>query len=101
MNNKLKYMYIHKSIYRNKPLQLTRSATLELIQLALDIDDVVDILEFGQSVKKRKHRTIEKWLPEGKHIYNVVIVDVGDVWRVIHVGRFTKTKKKMRLLHEK
>ena len=74
---------------------------MELMKLALDIDDAIDILKFGKSVKKRKSDTVEKWLPEGKHIYNAVVVDVGDVWRLVHIGRFTKTKKKMRLLHEK
>ncbi|MCK4328168.1 MAG: hypothetical protein KAW41_06935 [Candidatus Diapherotrites archaeon] len=81
-------------------MQLARSAAVELLQLALDVDDVVDVLEFGKPVRRRKEGVVEKWLVHGKHIYNVVVVDVGNAWRVVHVGRFTKTKKKMRLMHE-
>ena len=89
---------------RYKELRLIPSKTAgsELLRYGFMIVDCKEILEKGYSPRKRKKGTIEKWLDYGNKTYNVVVVKSfnyfynEDVYLIIHFGRFTKKKLKVR-----
>ena len=86
--------------WQNKPLFLDhkRNVDSEMIENNIDMDDIIECLDLGQEVKKRKRGIIEKWNRVGGSVIIAAIEDCGDYWLVRHVGRITATKKKLRII---
>ena len=79
--------------YLRKPIFPTKEALTELSSLGLDLYKVQEILESGFHLRKRKKNITEKALRKGNKIINVVVVEVGNYYKLIHVGRFSMNKK--------
>ncbi len=75
-----------------------RNADNELVELGLEFYQIIDLLDNGSEVNKRKKGVIEKWCQRGKNIYIVVVEDYDDYWLIRHVGKIRATKEKLRLL---
>jgi len=84
--------------YNNKPVMPTKTAMDELSNNDLDLYDVIEILEKGLPIRKRKQNIIEKAIKKGNKVINVVVVNMGNYYKLIHVGKFTLTKKFKELL---
>jgi hypothetical protein len=69
-----------------------------MIDCFVDMDIVLEIIETGNIVRKRKKGIIEKWKRYGKWIIIVTIEEHHEFWSVRHVSRIRSTKKKVRLL---
>jgi hypothetical protein len=69
-----------------------------MIECDIDFDCIIETLENGIEVKKRKSGIMEKWHQIGKSVIIVVIEDYDDYWLVRHVGRIKATKKKVKLM---
>ena len=93
--------------YKGLRIEVTLAATRELLQENLDLNDVVDILEKGYdcATGKRKPGIIEKCVRKQNKITKVVIAKTSvrfpdgfqeNVWRLIHLGTFTYSKKHKR-----
>ena len=89
--------------YEGLHIEVTLSAARELLKEKLDLNDVSEILEKGYNCErsKRKKNIIERCIDRrGKTIKVVVVKTVSrypdgfteEVWRLIHVGRFTIRK---------
>jgi hypothetical protein len=86
--------------YQGKPLLPTKAALDELSDLDLDLYNVIEVLEQGFALRKRKKNVIEKAIRKGTKIVNVVAVDKGNYYKLIHVGEFSITKKFKRIIRE-
>jgi len=95
-------IYNSDSMYnwRKKPVVLDhkRNVDSEMIECDLDFDCIIETLDCGVEVKKRKKGIIEKWYQIGKSILIVAIEDCDDYWLIRHVGRIRATKKKLKLM---
>lgn len=69
-----------------------------MYNIDIDLYKVAEILENGFDLRKRKKEVEEKGITSGKKIINVVVVDMDSYYKLIHVGKFTLTKKFRRLL---
>ena len=69
-----------------------------MIECDIDIECIIDALENGVEVKKRKKGIIEKWQIVGKHIIIIAVEDCGDYWLIRHVGKIKATRKKIRII---
>ena len=70
----------------------------ELSEIDLDLYKTIEILENGFEIRKRKRSITEKGIQEGNKIINVVVVDMGNYFKLIHAGTFTLTRKFKRLM---
>jgi hypothetical protein len=80
-------------VYEGKPVMPTKMAIDELNSIGLGLYEAVKILEIGFNIRKRKQNIIEKGITKGNKIINVVVVDVGAYYKLIHAGQFTFAKK--------
>lgn len=62
---------------------------------------MIEILEKGFQLRKRKKNIIEKAIRKGRKIINVVIVDMDNYYKLIHAGEFTYSKKFRKLMGDK
>lgn len=69
-----------------------------MVELGLEIHQLIDLLENGTEVSKRKAGIIEKWCHRGKNIYIIAVEDYEDYWLIRHVGKIRSTKDKLRLM---
>jgi len=79
--------------FKGKPIMPTKAAMDELSDIDLDLYDVPHILEEGFELRKRKENVIEKAVQKGSKVINVVVVDMGNYYKLIHAGEFTLTEK--------
>lgn len=79
--------------YKEKLLIPTKTALDELSNIGIYLNEVPEILDKGFSIKKRKKNIIEKATRKGSKLINVVVVDMGNYYKLIHAGEFTLTKK--------
>jgi len=79
-------------------LDINRYADGETLDLNLDMHQIVDILEDGIEINKRKRGIVEKWCQRGKGIYIVTVGDYDDYWLIGHVGKIRATKDKSRTM---
>ncbi len=87
--------------YKGKPILPTKIALNELSKIDLNLYEVPQILEKGFKIRKRKRNIIEKGIQKGNKIINVVVVDLEDYYKLIHVGEFTLSKKFKKLMRDK
>lgn len=87
--------------YNGKPILPTKTALNELSEIGVDLYQVTEILENGFDVRKRKEYIIERGVRKGNKIVNVVAVDLGDYYKLIHAGEFTLSKKFKKMLRDK
>ena len=80
-------------VYRSKPIIPTKTAMTEMSEIDLDLCGALEILENGFELRKRKKNIIEKGLIKGNKVLNVVAVNMGNYYKIIHAGRFTSSKK--------
>ena len=89
--------------YRGLRIEPTLSANRELVREGKDLYDVLEILESGYIVKKRKKDIIEKALRKGNKEFRAVIAKtqiqypdgfIEYVWRLIHFGKIAYKKKR-------
>jgi len=79
--------------YNNKPVMPTKTAMDELSDNDLDLYKAIEILETGFPIRKRQKNIIEKGIQKGNKIINVVVVDMGSYYKLIHAGKFTLSQK--------
>ena len=84
----------------DKPVFLDhkRNVDSEMVECDIDFEIILETLDCGVEVKKRKADIIEKWHQIGKSIIIVAIEDYDDYWLIRHVGRIKATKKKLKLM---
>jgi len=87
--------------YKGKPVMPTKTAMDELSEIGLDLYEVPEILEKGFEVRKRKKNIIERAVKRGSKIINVVVVEMDNYVKLIHVGEFTLTKKFKKLIRRR
>ena len=94
--------------YKGKRLEVTLSASRELLKNNSDLYDVLEILEKGYncSASKRNSKIIEKCLRKGNKEYKAVLAEtqvkypdgyIEDNFRIIHFGTNTYNKKRRRI----
>lgn len=88
-------------IYNGKPVMPTKTAMDELSEIDLHLYEVPGILEKGFQLRKRKKNIVERAIKKGNKIINVVVVDMSNYYKLIHVGEFTLTKKFKKLMRDK
>ncbi|HJX06321.1 MAG TPA: hypothetical protein VJ461_06445 [Candidatus Nanoarchaeia archaeon] len=93
-------IFLMECAYLGKPIFPTKEALTELSNLNLDLYDVQEILENGFHLRKRKKNITEKALRKGNKIINVVVVELGNYYKLIHVGRFSVNKKFKQAMQE-
>lgn len=76
--------------YKGKPVMPTKRSMQELEEEALDLEDVVAVLRKGFDCSKSKRRKTveEKCIQRRRAIIKIVVEDLGDYWKLIHVGSF-------------
>lgn len=86
--------------WKNKPLipDHNRNADAEMVELGVELYQIIELLENGTEVSKRKKGIIEKWCHRGKNIYIVAIEDCDDYWLIRHVGKIRATQDKLKLM---
>ena len=84
--------------WKEKPMIFDnkRHADKEAIDLNIHPEDIIEILEDGSEVKKRKKGIVERWLHKGRYIYIAVAEDYGDYWLIRHLGKIKATKKNLK-----
>ncbi len=87
--------------YEGKPILPTKMALNELSGIDVNLSEVPEILERGFEIRKRKKNIIERGIQRGNKVINVVVVDVGDYYKLIHAGEFTLSKKFKKLMRDK
>ncbi len=80
-------------MFEEKPVLPTKRALDELSDIDLDINDAVYILENGFEIRKRGRNVIERGMIRGNKVINVVAVDLGGYYKLIHAGEFTLSRK--------
>ena len=88
-------------IYKGKPILPTKTALNELSEINVNLYEVPEILEKGFEVRKRAKNIIERGIQRGNKIINVVVVDLGNYYKLIHAGEFTLSKKFKKLMRDK
>lgn len=88
-------------IYKGKPILPTKTALNELNEIDVNLYEVPDILENGFDIRKRKKNITERGFLRGNKIINVVVVDLGSYFKLIHAGEFTLSKKFKKLMRDK
>ena len=87
--------------YEGKHVIPTKTAMYELDRIDVTLHEAITILHHGFIVRKRKKNTIEKGAMRGSKIINIVAVNSGTHYKIIHAGTFTYTKKfKDKVHHE-
>lgn len=86
--------------YQGKPILPTKMALTELSEIGASLSDVPDILRHGFEIRKRKKNIIERGLRRGNKAINVVVVDLGEYYKLIHAGEFTLSKKFKKLVRD-
>ncbi len=86
--------------WKDKPLipDHNRNADGEMIELGLETHQIIDLLENGKEINKRKKSIIEKWCHRGQNIYIVAVEEYEDYWLIRHVGKIRATKNKLKLM---
>ena len=79
--------------YKGKPIFPTKTALDELSGINLDLLQAAAILEQGFEIRKRASNVVERGVQRGNKIINVVAVDMGSYYKLIHAGKFTSSKK--------
>ncbi len=79
--------------YKGKPILPTKTALNELSDIDVNLYEVSEILEKGFKIRKRKKNIIERGIQRGNKVINVVMVDMGNYYKLIHAGEFTLSKK--------
>ena len=87
--------------YKGKPILPTKTALNELSEIDVNLYEVSEILEKGFEIRKRKKSIIERGVRRGNKVINVVVVDLGDYYKLIHAGKFTLSKKFKKLMRNK
>ena len=87
--------------YKGKPILPTKTALNELSEINFNLYDVPDVLEKGFEIRKRAKNIIERGVQRGNKVINVVVVDLGDYYKLIHAGEFTLSKKFKKLKRDK
>ncbi len=87
--------------YKGKPIVPTKTALDELSNIDLDLYDVPEILEKGFEIRKRSKNITERGIQKGNKVVNVVVVDMGGFYKLIHAGEFTLTKKFKKMMRDK
>lgn len=78
----------------------SRTASREMSELKLDIDDCIYILEEGYSVTKRGKGIVERCLDVGNKTYKVVVAKSynyilkEEVYLITHVGKTSKKRRR-------
>ena len=79
--------------FNGKPIFPTKEAMDELSDVGLDLHDAIAIMQEGFVVRKRKRNIIERAIKRGNKIINIVAVDMGNYYKLIHAGKFSYNKK--------
>jgi hypothetical protein len=90
--------------YKDLRIEVTLAAGRESVSENIDLNDVVEILENGYDcgTGKRKEGRGERCFRRGNKVFKAVVVQTSvmypdsfqeDVWRLIHVGKFTYSRK--------
>jgi len=87
--------------YKGKPIIPTKTALNELNDIDLNLYDVPEILEKGFEVRKRAKNITERGVQRGNKVINVVVVDMGNYYKLIHAGEFTLSRKFKKLMRDK
>ena len=87
--------------HQGKPILPTKTAMDELSHIRVDLQEVAGILEKGFDIRKRKQHIIERGIRKGNKVINVVVVDLGNYYKLIHAGEFTLSGKFRKLLRNK
>jgi len=87
--------------YKGKPILPTKTALNELSDINVNLYEVPEILEKGFEIRKRAKNITERGIQRGNKIMNVVVVDLGDYYKLIHAGEFTLSKKFKKLMRDK
>ena len=74
--------------YKGKPIVPTKNALNELSEIDVNLYEVPEILEKGFEIRKRKKNIIERGVRRGNKVINVVVVDLGDYYKLIHAVLF-------------
>ena len=85
-------------VYNGKPVLPTKDSMDELNELGLGLYKAIEILEQGFELRKRKRNTIERVARKGSKLINVVVVDAGSYYKLIHAGQFSLNKKFKKLM---
>lgn len=80
-------------MYKGKPILPTKTALHELSEIDVNLYDVPEILEKGFEIRKRAKNIIERGVQKRNKVINVVVVDMGNYYKLIHAGEFTLSKK--------
>mgnify|MGYP001566325605 FL=1 len=62
--------------YKGRPILPTKTALNELGEIDIDLYKVIEILENGFEIRKRKRNIIERGVRRGNKVINVVVVDL-------------------------
>ncbi|MBI2655366.1 hypothetical protein HYX06_02995 [Candidatus Woesearchaeota archaeon] len=87
--------------YKGKPILPTKTALNELSEINVNLYEVPEILENGFEIRKRKKNITERGIQRGNKVINVVVVDLGNYYKLIHAGEFTLSKKFKKLMRKK
>ena len=87
--------------YKGKPILPTKTSLNELSEIDVNLYEVPEILEKGFEIRKRKKNIIERGVQKGNKVINVVVVDLGAYYKLIHAGEFTLSKKFKKLMRDK
>jgi len=87
--------------YKGKPILPTKAALNELNDIDVNLYEVAEILEKGFEIRKRAKNITERGIKRGSKVINVVVVDLGDYYKLIHAGEFTLSKKFKKLMRDK
>ena len=87
--------------YEGKPILPTKTALNELSEIDVNLYEVPEILEKGFEIRRRKKNIVERGIQRGRKVINVVVVDLGDYYKLIHAGEFTLSKKFKKLMRHK
>jgi hypothetical protein len=86
--------------FNGKQVIPTKTAMDELNDYDMDMSDAIKILEEGFPIRKRAKNIIEKGLQQGNKVVNVVVVDLGNYYKLIHAGQNTFSKKFKKMKRE-
>ena len=87
--------------YKGKPILPNKTALNELSEVDVNLYEVPNILENGFEIRKRKKNIIERGVQRGNKVINIVVVDLGNYYKLIHAGEFTLSKKFKKLMRDK
>ncbi len=81
-----------------KQILPTKTAMDELSDIGIDLYYAAYILENGFEIRKRGRGVIERGIQKGSKVINIVVVDLGAHYKLIHAGEFTLSRKFKRLI---